>query len=117
MSSKHIEAVFEQVVAHVGVVEDGQIVRPEAGIERLAVFVVGHDRDAVGLILDHRLNIEALLQNGDAVGAAVGGEAELVHPGKERILVAEEPDAERVAREVVRGLDAGILRADQSMPA
>ena len=53
-----------------------------------------------------------LLQHGDAVGAAFGREAELVHPGKERILVAEEPDAERLALEVGFRGDAGLLGAD-----
>ena len=63
----HVEAVLEHVVAHLGVVEDGQVLRLEAGLERLVVFVVGHDRDAVGLLLDQRLHVEALLQHGDAV--------------------------------------------------
>ena len=46
-------------------------------------------------------------------GAAFGRQAELVHPGVERILVAEEPDAERLALEVGFGLDRPVLRADQ----
>jgi hypothetical protein len=45
-----------------------------------------------------------------------GLQAELVHPGEERILVAEEPDAERVALEIGFGLDRAVLAADQFMP-
>ena len=104
LSSQGVEAVLEQVDAHGRVVEDGEVVRLEAGVEHLAVFVVGHDRDAVRLLLDERLHVEALLEHGDAIGAAIGGQAELVHPGVERILVAEEPDAQRLALEVGFGV-------------
>ena len=79
----------------------------------LPVLVVGHGRDAVGLLLQQRIDVEALLEHLDAAGAAVGLEAELRHPGQERILVAEEPDAERLALEVGRRLDAGLLAAGQ----
>ena len=110
---QHVEAVLERGDALVLILEDDEVLRLDAGVDHLPVLVVGHGRDAVGLLLDQRIDVEALLQHGDAVGAAVGRQAELAHPGEERILVAEEPDAERLALEVGRRLDAGVLAAGQ----
>ena len=51
-------------------------------------------------LLQDRVHIEALLENLHTIGAAVGGDTKLAHPRQERILVAEEPDAKRLALEV-----------------
>src|SRR3546814_10200744 len=75
--------------------------------------VVGHCRDAGGLLLQQRIDVEALLQHGDAAVAAVGRDAELGHPGEEGILVAEEPDAQGMAGEILRRVDAAVLAAGQ----
>ena len=46
-------------------------------------------------------------------GRAVGRDAELGHPGQERVLVAVEPDAQGLAAEVLGLGDAGVLAAGQ----
>src|SRR5690606_41283376 len=99
---------------HFGIVEDDQVFRLEAGIDRLPVLVIGHHRNAVGLLLDERLHVEALLQHGDAVRPTFGRKAELVHPGEEWILIAEAPDAERVALEAGFGLPRAVLRTNEA---
>jgi hypothetical protein len=113
---QHIEAVFQRRDALVLVLEDDQIFRRNARIDHLPVLVVGHGRDAVGLLLQQRIDVEALLQNGHAVIAAFGRNAELAHPRQERILVAEEPDAQRLARKSSGEVMPVSLRQVSIMP-
>ena len=60
--------------------------------------------------------LKFLLQHVDAAGAAGSRQAELGHPGEERIFVAEEPDTEGLALEVGGGLDAHVVAAGQQQP-
>jgi DHA1 family bicyclomycin/chloramphenicol resistance-like MFS transporter len=95
---QHVKPVFQRRHALILVFEGHQFVGRDAGVDDLPVFVVGHGRDAVGLPLQQRVDVEALLEHLDAVGAALGRDAELAHPAQERVLVAEEPDAQRACR-------------------
>ncbi len=99
---EHVETVFHGGDALLFILEDHQILRLHAGVDDLPVLVVGHGRDAVGLLLQQRIDVEALLEDLDAVVAAIGRNAEFRHPGEEGILVAEEPDAESLAAEILR---------------
>jgi hypothetical protein len=63
--------------------------------------------------LQERLDIEALLQDRHPLLAACGRDAELAHPGQERVLVAGGPDAERVARKIPGLLDARVPAAGE----
>ena len=60
-----------------------------------------------------RIDVEALLQDRDPVRTALGRDAEVAHPGQERVFVAEEPDAQRMAAEVLGLPDAGVFAAGQ----
>ena len=110
---KDIEPVLKRRHALILIFEDHKLVRGQTGIDHLPVFIIGHGGHALGLLLQDRVDIEALLQDIYAAAAAVGRDAKLAHPGQERILVAIEPDAKGLAAEIRRRLDAGILAAGQ----
>ena len=114
---QHVKPVLQHPHALVEVVEGDQLVRRDPGIQHLTVFVIGHHRDAVGLLLQQRIDVERLLQHLDPVGLAGGADPQLGHPGVERIFVAIEPDPQRVALEIGRRGDAGFLQAGQLQPA
>jgi hypothetical protein len=93
--------------------ERDEIALLHAGIDHLPVLVVDHRRDARGLVLQQRVDVEALLEHLDV---GVGLEVELGHPVEERVLVAAEPDAQRLALEVGRLADAAGLLAGEHQP-
>ena len=95
------------------VFEHDELLGLVAGVDHLPIFVIGHGRDAVGLLLKQRVDVEALLHHLDAARRAVGREFELPHPIEERIFVAVEPDAKRAALEILGLLDAGVGAAGQ----
>ena len=99
---QHVNAVLQRRHALVFILEHDQIIFRKPGIDNLPVFVIGHGRHAVGLLLQDRVHIEALLENLHPVSAAVGCNAKLAHPRQERIFVAEEPHTKRLALEVCR---------------
>src|ERR1700692_2171487 len=111
LAPKDIETVFHGGDALVGVIEDDEILGLQAGIDDLPVLVVGHRGDARRLLFNQRIDVEALLHHFDAARRAVGLVPELGHPGHEGVLVAEEPDAQRLVLGVGPRGDGGILAA------
>src|SRR5207248_8536002 len=107
------ETVLQGRNTFVLIFEDDELARLVATIDHLPVLVVSHGRDAVGLLLQDRIDVEPLLDDLDAAGRAVALVAELRHPGQERILVATVPDPDGLALEVGWFLDAGIGAAGQ----
>ena len=103
-----IEAVFEGGDTLVLIFEDDEVLRLHPRLDDLPVLVIGHGRDAVGLLLQQRIDIEALLEHRHAVGSPGRRYAELAHPRQEGIFIAVEPHAERLALEVGRRLDPGL---------
>ena len=110
---QNVDPVFQRRDALVLILEGHQFVLADTRIQNLAVFVIGHGRNAVRLPLQQRIDVEALLQNRHAILAAIRRNALLGHPRQERVLVTEEPDADRLALEVLRAGDAGVLPAGQ----
>ena len=109
----HIEAVFHRGDALVFVFEHDQLVGRNAAVNHLPIFVVGHGRHAIRLLLEQWIDVEALLQHLHATCGTIGLETELRHPAEERIFIAVEPDAERAALQISRCLDAGFGAAGQ----
>ena len=77
---KDIEAVLKRCHTLFLIFEDNQLIGGQPGIDDLPVLVIGHGGYALGLLLQNRVNVEALLQNIHAVAAAVGRNAKLAHP-------------------------------------
>ena len=67
--------------------------------------------------LQKRINIEALLEDRHTILTTIGRDAFLAHPGQEGVFVAEEPDADGLALEILGAGDAGVLPAGQHQPA
>ncbi len=63
--------------------------------------------------MQQRIDVEALLEHGHAVVAAIGRHAERAHPAQERVFIAEEPHAEGLTGKVFRAGHAGFLEAGQ----
>ncbi|QTK80715.1 hypothetical protein AT6N2_C3231 [Agrobacterium tumefaciens] len=110
---ENVESVFQRRHAFILIFEGDEVFGLDAGVENLAVFIIGHRRNAGGLFLQKRIDVETLFQHGHAIGAAGGRDFQVRHPRQERIFIAEEPDAQRLALEILRFLDAGFLQAGQ----
>ena len=110
---QHIETVLKRRDALILVFEGNQIIRRNARIHNLPVFVIGHGRDTIGLFLQQRINVKALFQDLNTGLAALGRNAQLRHPAEERVFVAKEPNAQRATREILGAGDAGFLETGQ----
>ncbi|MNT11157.1 hypothetical protein D3C72_1460240 [compost metagenome] len=110
---ENVKPVLQRCHAFRLVFEGDEFLRLDAGIDDLPIFIIGHGGNAGGLLLQQRIDVEALLQNRDAIRTAGGRDFQVRHPRQERVFVAEEPDAERLALEIFRLGDAGFLEAGQ----
>ena len=106
-----IETVLKGCDAHVFVFEGDEFIGRNASLKHLTEFVVGHGRDTVGLTLQERVNVKALLQDRHATLATISGDTLLAHPRQERIFVAVEPNADGVTREICGASDAAVFPA------
>ena len=93
--------------------EHDKLVGWNTAVDHLPIFVIRHGGDAIGLLLQKRVNIEALLQYFHATFRAVRLDAKLRHPAQERIFIAVEPNAERTVLKIGWRLDAGFGAAGQ----
>ena len=110
---QRVKPVFQCGNALLFVFEHVQIIRRQTCVDHLPVFIIGHGRHAGGLILQQRIHVKALFQHGHTILTAFGGQLKLAHPAEKGEFIAKEPDAQRLAFEVIRGLDPGILAASQ----
>ena len=111
---QHVKAVFECGDALIFILEGHQFIRRHARVDDLPVFVIRHGGNAVRLTLKQRIDVEALLQNLDTVFVfAIGFDAKLCHPAKEREFVAKKPDAQRAVHQRLRPFDTHIAPAGQ----
>ena len=111
--AEDIQAILKRGHTLVLILEHHQLIGTQTGIDHLPVLIIGHGGYTLGLLLQDRVDVEALLQDIHAAAAAISRDVQLAHPGQERILVAIEPDAKGLAAEVSRRLDAGILATGQ----
>ena len=113
---QHVKPVFQRRHALVFVFERHQIIRLDPRLQHLTIFVIGHRRNAGRLLLQQRIDVEALLQHRHPIRTACRRQLQLAHPRQERIFVAIEPHAQRLALEIRRRRHARFLQTGQHQP-
>ena len=109
-----IKPVFQRCHALVFIFEGHQIVRADARINDLPIFIIGHGRNTVSLTLQQRVHVKALLEHlNTGFRFAIRGNAQLAHPGHEGEFITKEPHAQRPVGQICWGRDPRIAPTGQ----